>query len=1137
LLVSTCSGLVLVPLTAIAADGDGGKGGGAAFGSSGGTGGSGFTGNPGNPGIDSGAGTGGGGGGGSAGGGNGGDGGHGGGGGGAGGSAGGGNGVDGTDGVGVGQGGGGGGGGGNGASTANLNNSATLQGGIGGKGGDGGHDVGNNGSAGGGGGGAGGYGAVVTGSGASLNNVGAIIQGGVGGAGGQAGGTASGIGSAGGSGGNGGVGVQFVAPGAVFTNLGTVQGGNGGAAGVGTDGNGGPGTNGAQGVGGTGIVGAGITIINSGSISGGLAADNVTRANALDFTGGANTLTLSGAWAMIGGIALDTSSTSVSFNQSTTQTVANVITGSGSVIQSGTGTLVLSGANTYSGGTTLRTGTALQMGVATVFNTIGNPASGIKTSAIGTGTLTFDGGLLQAQSGVSERDVGNNVQITANGGTVDAGAGFFRFTGNITDAAGSSGGTFVLESTVAGIEREIILAGNNTYSGITYVDSGIVIANSSTALSPNSAFQVNSGATVTLSGFSNSIASLADGLAGGGSVQNGAANGTAILTITGAKGGTTNFSGELRDGSAGEGGAGGPILNVVKNGSATQVFSGVNHYSGTTTVNGGVLQIDGSIASSGMTTVNAFAALAGTGIVGATQINASGIFSPGSGTPGTSMTVSGNLAMQSGAQYVVALNPATSSFANVTGSATLGGATVNAIYANGSYVSKRYTILTAGAVNGTFSSLVNNNLPANFTTALNYDPTHAYLDLTLNFGPPSGSGGGLNINQQNVANALTKFFNTSGGIPTVFATLSPAGLTQASGELATASQQTTFDAMKLFLGLMTDPFVAGRGDGPSAGGGATGYADETSAYAGKRKPSDALAAIYNKAPVPVQTFEQRWSTWIAGYGGSQTTNGNAVVGSNNTTSSVYGTAVGADYRFSPETIAGFSLAGGGTNFNVVGSGYGRSDLFQAGAFIRHTMGQAYLSAALGYGWQDITTDRIVTAAGADHLRAEFNANAISGRLESGYRFVTPFAGGIGITPYAAGQFTTFDLPAYAENALAGSPLFALSYASKSVTDTRSELGLRTDKSFAMTNAILTLRGRAAWAHDYDPDRSIAATFQALPGASFVVNGAAQAADSALVTASAEVKWLNGWSAAATFEGEFSNVTSSYAGKGVVRYAW
>jgi hypothetical protein len=47
----------------------------------------------------------------------------------------------------------------------------------------------------------------------------------------------------------------------------------------------------------------------------------------------------------------------------------------------------------------------------------------------------------------------------------------------------------------------------------------------------------------------------------------------------------------------------------------------------------------------------------------------------------------------------------------------------------------------------------------------------------------------------------------------------------------------------------------------------------------------------------------------------------------------------------------------------------------------------------------------------------------------------------------------------------------------------------------------------------------------------------QAANSALTTASIEMKWKSGWSAAATFEGEFSDVTSSYAGKGVVRYVW
>jgi uncharacterized protein with beta-barrel porin domain len=343
-------------------------------------------------------------------------------------------------------------------------------------------------------------------------------------------------------------------------------------------------------------------------------------------------------------------------------------------------------------------------------------------------------------------------------------------------------------------------------------------------------------------------------------------------------------------------------------------------------------------------------------------------------------------------------------------------------------------------------------------------------------------------------------------------------------ETAVGSQQATFGAMNQFMNILNGHLAEFTGL-PSID------QDPFPVLLG------AYAAIDRKAPPMAPRFEQRWSVWATGFGGSQTTDGNAAVGSNNTASSIYGTAVGVDYRFSPDTRAGFALAGGGTNSSVNNLGSGRSDLFQAGAFIRHTVGPAYISAVLAYGWQDITTNRTVTLAGFDQLHAEFNANAYSGHVEGGYRFVAPVVGGVGITPYAAGQFTTFDLPAYAESVVTGTPNFALNYAAKSVTDTRSELGIRTDKSWAMPGAILTLRGRLAWAHDFDPDRSIGATFQALPGASFVVNGAAQASESALTTASAEWKWINGWSAAATFEGEFSNVTSSYAGKGMVRYAW
>ena len=245
---------------------------------------------------------------------------------------------------------------------------------------------------------------------------------------------------------------------------------------------------------------------------------------------------------------------------------------------------------------------------------------------------------------------------------------------------------------------------------------------------------------------------------------------------------------------------------------------------------------------------------------------------------------------------------------------------------------------------------------------------------------------------------------------------------------------------------------------------------------------------------------------------------------------------GADYKITPNTLIGFALAGGGTNYSLSDAlGTGRSDLFQAGVFGRQNIGAAYLSAALAYGWHDVTTNRTVAVAGGDVLQARFRAETFSGRFEGGYRFATPFAG---ITPYVAAQAISFSLPAYAEQVLGGAGVFALNYAAQTTTATRTELGLRSDKSFAVQDGIFTLRGRAAWAHDYNNDRAVTAVFQALPGAAaFVVNGARANPDGALVSAGAEMKWLSGFSLAATFEGEFSGNTTSYAGKGVAKYSW
>ncbi len=246
--------------------------------------------------------------------------------------------------------------------------------------------------------------------------------------------------------------------------------------------------------------------------------------------------------------------------------------------------------------------------------------------------------------------------------------------------------------------------------------------------------------------------------------------------------------------------------------------------------------------------------------------------------------------------------------------ATLGGATV-VVVPTGT-VAKQYTILTAtGGVPDTFNPVVS-GVSSNLNPTLSYDANNVYLNFALNY------GGGLNVNQQNVANALTNFFNTTGGIPAGFASLSPAGLTQVSGELATGSQQATFDAMNLFLSLMSDPFVAGRSGGLGGNTGAIPFAEESALAPMPRRSRcaarDAFAKFPTKADVARNDlFEQRWSVWGAAYRRRQQhLEATPRPGSNDATARAFGFAVGADYRLSRGTLAGFALAGGGTNFSV-----------------------------------------------------------------------------------------------------------------------------------------------------------------------------------------------------------------------------
>ena len=215
---------------------------------------------------------------------------------------------------------------------------------------------------------------------------------------------------------------------------------------------------------------------------------------------------------------------------------------------------------------------------------------------------------------------------------------------------------------------------------------------------------------------------------------------------------------------------------------------------------------------------------------------------------------------------------------------------------------------------------------------------------------------------------------------------------------------------------------------------------------------------------------------------------------------------------------GLALAGGGTNWSLAqGLGGGKSDAFQAGVYGATRSGPAYLAAAFAFTNHWMSTDRFALPAIISPRTSTRRATADGSKAAIASRHVTA-----GITPYAAIQAQSFRTPGYSETDVNGGG-FALGYTGRTATDTRSELGARFDRVLALyPNAVLALRARLAWAHDWVSDPTLAAVFQTLPGASFIVNGATPAKNSALASAGAELRLANGISLLAKFDGEFAS---------------
>ncbi len=160
----------------------------------------------------------------------------------------------------------------------------------------------------------------------------------------------------------------------------------------------------------------------------------------------------------------------------------------GSLTKTGTGTLILSGANTYNGSTTISQGT-LQLGASNVI------ADASSMYIYGTFDLN---GNSDAVNGISQNGIITNSSTSSNSTlTIGAGNASSTFDGTITDASA----TYPLILVKSG-SGTITLTGSNTYRGLTTINSGgaLVITNAAALGSIVSGTVVNSGGSLVLAG-------------------------------------------------------------------------------------------------------------------------------------------------------------------------------------------------------------------------------------------------------------------------------------------------------------------------------------------------------------------------------------------------------------------------------------------------------------------------------------------------------------------------------------------------------------------------------------------------------------------------------------------------------------
>ena len=764
-----------------------------------------------------------------------------------------------------------------------------------------------------------------------------------------------------------------------------------------------------------------------------------------------------------GPIVLTQDSSLVVSAEAASATQSSPISGPFGISKGGAGTLVLTGANTYTGRTDISGTLALGNGGA--------------TGSIANTSLIFSNGVLQLNR--SDRlvvatemrgagniwQIGSGVTVLTND-NVFATGGVVIQNGVLQFGDGGTTGAFpgrLLSNIVTQGSGVLAINHSNDFQLVRSVIGSGSLHQDGTGTTIISGDNTYTGGTVISAG------ALQIGRGGAGSIVGNVIDNATLIF---ASGGRANFDGVI----SGTG-------QVIKRDPSELTLTGASTYTGPTIIEEGRLIVNGSLVST--VTVNPSARLSGSGSVGGAIVH--GALAPGNPVVADVFTINGPLTFGADGVYIVDVVTAGADRVNVGGVASLAG-TLRLLPAVGPYTGAvSYTLLSAtGGRTGKFGTV---ETQGSFGPDVRWFIAYTANSVVLNVLPDDLSflleQGATTQNERNVAVGIDRAV-AAGGDPSPFFALysQPSGalgpaLASLSGEIHVATASSVAPVAEQFLGVMLNPFAAD----------------------GRRVTRDERGLIL----------------WGAAFGSTGRSDGDVSgVGSTHGDSHDGQLAFGVDIHPNANALFGAAIAAGTNDLSLArDQGRAKSDTLEFGVYGLGRIGKLYLAGAVSHGVFDTDTHRAIPVFSLSDVSAKYDLKAWSAQLDASIAVIEGKAGAL--APIASLRWVSVESPDIKEEATVTETV--LQVAGRTSDNARAELGLRATTGELVGSDKVAGFVQAGWGYYLERDRAMTARFIGLPGSDMTILGSRPPRNVALIAGGLDLKLGAGTTVSAGADGE------------------